>query len=44
LSAKVAANKHRVYGDRDCIGALEAFLDRAARAVPLTDAGAGGSG
>jgi predicted O-linked N-acetylglucosamine transferase (SPINDLY family) len=31
LSAKIAANKHRVYRDRDCIVALEAFLDRAVR-------------
>jgi predicted O-linked N-acetylglucosamine transferase (SPINDLY family) len=31
LSAKIAANKHRVYRDRDCIAALEAFLDEAVR-------------
>jgi hypothetical protein len=27
----MAANKHRVYRDRACITALEAFLDRVAR-------------
>jgi protein O-GlcNAc transferase len=31
LSVRIAANKHRVYRDRDCIVALEAFLDRAVR-------------
>jgi protein O-GlcNAc transferase len=31
LSAELAANKHRVYRDRDCILALEAFLDAAVR-------------
>jgi len=31
LSARIAENKHRVYRDRDCIVALEAFLDRAVR-------------
>jgi protein O-GlcNAc transferase len=31
LSAKIATNKHRVYRDRDCIVALEAFLDGAVR-------------
>jgi predicted O-linked N-acetylglucosamine transferase (SPINDLY family) len=31
LSAEIANNKHRVYRDRDCIAALEAFLERAVR-------------
>jgi protein O-GlcNAc transferase len=31
LSAAIANNKHRVYRDRECIIALEAFLDRAVR-------------
>ena len=31
LSARIAANKHRVYRDRESIAALEAFLDRAVR-------------
>jgi predicted O-linked N-acetylglucosamine transferase (SPINDLY family) len=31
LSARISNNKHRVYRDRDCIVALEAFLDRAVR-------------
>ena len=31
LSAEIAAKKHRVYRDRDCILALEAFLDAAVR-------------
>jgi protein O-GlcNAc transferase len=31
LSARIANNKHRVYCDRDCIVALEAFLDSAVR-------------
>jgi len=31
LSAEIAEKKHRVYRDRDCIVALEAFLDRAVR-------------
>ena len=31
LSARIAANKHRVYRDRGCIVALEAFLDSAVR-------------
>ena len=44
LSAKVAANKHRVYGDRDCVRALEAFLDRAARTGPPKDADVARSG
>jgi predicted O-linked N-acetylglucosamine transferase (SPINDLY family) len=39
LSARIAANKHRVYRDRDCIAALEAFLDGAVRnAARGTDA------
>jgi protein O-GlcNAc transferase len=31
LSGRIAANKHRVYRDRDCIAALETFLDGAVR-------------
>ena len=31
LSTRIAEKKHRVYRDRDCILALEAFLDRAVR-------------
>jgi protein O-GlcNAc transferase len=31
LSAEIAGNKHRLYCDRDCIVALEAFLQRAVR-------------
>ena len=31
LSARIANNKHRLYRDRDCIVALEAFLDSAVR-------------
>jgi hypothetical protein len=31
LSARIASQKHRVYRDRDCIIALEAFLDSAVR-------------
>jgi predicted O-linked N-acetylglucosamine transferase (SPINDLY family) len=31
LSAEIANKKHRVYRDRDCIAALEAFLERAVR-------------
>jgi protein O-GlcNAc transferase len=31
LSARIANNKHRIYRDRDCIVALEAFLDGAVR-------------
>jgi predicted O-linked N-acetylglucosamine transferase (SPINDLY family) len=31
LSARIANEKHRVYRDRDCIGALEAFLEGAVR-------------
>src|SRR6202022_1688499 len=39
LSARIAANKHRLYRDRDCIAALETFLDSAARnAAHGTDA------
>jgi protein O-GlcNAc transferase len=33
LSARIAANKHRVYRDRDCIAALETFLDSAVRSA-----------
>ena len=31
VKARMAANKHRLYGDRACIAALEAFLDTVAR-------------
>jgi protein O-GlcNAc transferase len=31
LSVRIAGNKHRVYRDRECIAALEAFLERAVR-------------
>jgi predicted O-linked N-acetylglucosamine transferase (SPINDLY family) len=31
LSARIASKKHRIYRDRDCIAALEAFLDGAVR-------------
>jgi predicted O-linked N-acetylglucosamine transferase (SPINDLY family) len=31
LSVEIANKKHRVYRDRDCIAALEAFLERAVR-------------
>jgi predicted O-linked N-acetylglucosamine transferase (SPINDLY family) len=31
LSAEIASRKHRIYRDRECIVALEAFLDRAVR-------------
>ena len=31
LSAEIANRKHRIYRDRECIVALEAFLDRAVR-------------
>jgi protein O-GlcNAc transferase len=31
ISARIADGKHRLYRDRDCIAALEAFLDRAVR-------------
>src|ERR1035437_951661 len=31
LSAEIASRKHRIYRDRECIIALEAFLDRAVR-------------
>jgi hypothetical protein len=31
LKHKIAYNKHRLYRDRDCIKALEQFLDRTAR-------------
>jgi predicted O-linked N-acetylglucosamine transferase (SPINDLY family) len=31
LSARLAQQKHRVYRDRDCVGALEAFLQKAVR-------------
>jgi len=33
LSSRIAANKHRVYRDRDCIVALEAFLEQAVRGL-----------
>jgi predicted O-linked N-acetylglucosamine transferase (SPINDLY family) len=32
LSSQMAANKHRVYRDRQCIAALETFLEQAVRA------------
>jgi hypothetical protein len=31
LSAEIAEKKHRLYRDRDCIIALEAFLDGVVR-------------
>ena len=31
FSSEIAEKKHRVYRDRDCIAALETFLDRAVR-------------
>jgi hypothetical protein len=31
VAAKIAANKQRVYRDRECITALEDFLDEATR-------------
>jgi protein O-GlcNAc transferase len=31
IKQRIAANKHRVYRDHDCISALEEFLDRVAR-------------
>ena len=31
LRRKIAYNKHRLYRDRECIEALEQFLDRTAR-------------
>jgi protein O-GlcNAc transferase len=34
LSARMASNKHRIYRDRACIVALQAFLDRAVRTEP----------
>jgi predicted O-linked N-acetylglucosamine transferase (SPINDLY family) len=34
VKARIAANRHRVYGDRSCIVALEDFLDRVARVQP----------
>jgi predicted O-linked N-acetylglucosamine transferase (SPINDLY family) len=34
VKVRVAANKHRLYGDRACIVALEDFLDRVARDRP----------
>jgi predicted O-linked N-acetylglucosamine transferase (SPINDLY family) len=34
LSAEIAAKKHRIYRDRDCIRALETFLDAAVRDSP----------
>ena len=38
-SSRISSNKHRVYRDRDCIVALETFLDSAARnAAHGTDA------
>jgi predicted O-linked N-acetylglucosamine transferase (SPINDLY family) len=40
MSGRVAAGKHRVYRDPQCIAALEAFLVRAARGAELTADGA----
>jgi hypothetical protein len=39
MSARISSNKHRVYRDRDCIVALEAFLESAVRNLggPLRD-------
>jgi protein O-GlcNAc transferase len=39
LSARISSNKHRLYRDRDCIIALEAFLESAVRSggVQLSD-------
>jgi protein O-GlcNAc transferase len=39
MSGRISSNKHRVYRDRDCIVALEAFLDGAVRnrGGPLRD-------
>jgi predicted O-linked N-acetylglucosamine transferase (SPINDLY family) len=31
LSEQIAQNKHKVYRDRDCVTALEDFLDKAVR-------------
>ena len=31
MSRQIASNKHRLYRDRECIEALEEFLDRTAR-------------
>jgi predicted O-linked N-acetylglucosamine transferase (SPINDLY family) len=36
LSARIAERKHRVYRDRECIGALEAFLENAVRSGAAT--------
>jgi protein O-GlcNAc transferase len=33
MSAEIADKKHRVYRDRECIGALEAFLEGAVRTI-----------
>jgi predicted O-linked N-acetylglucosamine transferase (SPINDLY family) len=33
LSARIGNNKHRIYRDRRCITALEAFLDSAVRGI-----------
>ena len=33
FSSEIAEKKHRVYRDRDCIAALETFLDRAVRST-----------
>jgi protein O-GlcNAc transferase len=35
VSARMASSKHRVYHDRACIVALEAFLERAVRTAPV---------
>src|SRR5258707_842513 len=36
LSAEIANKKHRIYRDRACIAALEAFLDRVVRNMDVT--------
>jgi protein O-GlcNAc transferase len=36
LSARIAESKHRVYRDRECIGALEAFLENVVRGGAAT--------
>ena len=39
LKTKISQNKHRVYRDRDCISALEGFLDQVARRGTAADEG-----
>jgi predicted O-linked N-acetylglucosamine transferase (SPINDLY family) len=36
LSSQVAGHKHRVYRDRQCVAALETFLDRVGRGPPAS--------